>query len=37
MQYVKFGNTGMDVSLICLDEIAAIESPYVPHIKTGAF
>ena len=47
MKYVKFGNTGMDVSKICLgmmsfgkpgeEIIKRPETPYVPHIKTGLF
>jgi len=43
MQYLKFGNTGMDVSRICLGMMSfghpgkALESPYVPHIKTGLY
>ena len=42
MQYVKFGNTGMDVSRICLGMMSfgkpgKENGVYVPHIKTGAF
>lgn len=41
MQYVKLGNTGVDVSRICPGcmsfGIKKLEEPYVPHIKTGTF
>ena len=38
MQYVKFGNTGMDVSRICLGlGINYFDTANVYHIKTGAF